>query len=561
VLGEKEFSDLYDALRPQVFAYAVSRCGRQLAEEVVSETFTVAWRRRSDVPRRAVLPWLLGVARNVIRELYREEVRHAALAEALRGWAAEAAVAGGDVGEEVAQRAALLWALTALSDDDKEVLTLVSWHGLSSREAASGGRVLGVGLLRPAAPREKAAGGGVERGEQNGPALGTEGGRVRHGDLMRALAKARPDALDPVPGARPADEQARQAAEANRQPAGKTRWAGEETRRAGEETRWAGVNQGGRKGRRMGWLTAAVATAAVIGTVTVPRVLMTAEAPVAIAPGVLERAAQAAAARTAVPKKYWLVVTRGIGKSETGPKNGRYRVETARKYESWTPRAPGEQSLDMIRELYTRPASPKAEAAWRQAGSPRLCGNGTDCDGKTYPYSSNRTRYEYLTRQWPLDLRGIGTDKLLGLPQEPAALKRRLQSYWTEYESWRKKGPKPPKGIVFPTQDKWLFWQYVGLLAEHPITGGTRAALLRLVQSAPGVRPLGQITDSTGQRGVGIEYDHAWYLFSEADGRLLSQQQIDTATGDSISIAVYDRAEWVDSMPQRPENCAKTCLR
>ncbi|GAA0950318.1 RNA polymerase sigma factor [Nonomuraea longicatena] len=137
MLDEREFSDLYDALRPQVFAYAVSRCGRQLAEEVVSETFTVAWRRRQDVPRRAVLPWLLGVARNVIRELYRDEVRHAALAEALHGWAAEAAVAGGDVGEEVAQRAALLWALTALGDDDKEVLTLVSWHGLSSREAAS----------------------------------------------------------------------------------------------------------------------------------------------------------------------------------------------------------------------------------------------------------------------------------------------------------------------------------------------------------------------------------------------------------------------------------------
>ncbi|WP_343954514.1 hypothetical protein [Nonomuraea longicatena] len=331
----------------------------------------------------------------------------------------------------------------------------------------------------------------------------------------------------------------------------------------------------------MGWLTAAVATAAVIGMVTVPRML-TAEAPSATVPGVVERAnpevpdrttpgvleraaqgaleAQASAARTAVSGKYWLVVTRSIGKHETGPKNGRFRVEMAAKYESWTPRAAGEQVLVMSRELYTRPLNVKAEAAWRRAGSPRLCARGTDC-GETPGYSANRTSYAYQTLRWPMDLRGVGADKLLALPQEPAALKKRLQSYWAEYESWRKKGPKPPEGIVFPTQDRWLFEQYVGLLTESPITGGTRAALLRLVQSAPGVRPLGQITDSAGQRGVGIEYRHTWYLFSEKDGRLLSRQQIDEATGDSTSITVHDRAEWTDSMPQRPDNCAKTCIR
>jgi RNA polymerase sigma-70 factor (ECF subfamily) len=53
------FNAIYDVHHDQVYAYAVSRAGRQLADEVVSETFLVAWRRLPVVPA-APLPWLLG---------------------------------------------------------------------------------------------------------------------------------------------------------------------------------------------------------------------------------------------------------------------------------------------------------------------------------------------------------------------------------------------------------------------------------------------------------------------------------------------------------------------
>ncbi|WP_308249998.1 RNA polymerase sigma factor [Sphaerisporangium fuscum] len=138
MLNDEEFAEMFDTYRPRVYAYAVSRCGRHLAEEVVSETFMVAWRRRGDLPARAALPWLLGVAHNVTRELYRGELRRAALDEALRIWADEA---GPDVADEVTERAAVLRALATLSDPDKEVLTLVAWHGLTSAQAA---KVVGV---------------------------------------------------------------------------------------------------------------------------------------------------------------------------------------------------------------------------------------------------------------------------------------------------------------------------------------------------------------------------------------------------------------------------------
>ena len=54
----ERFQALYAGHHAAVYAYAVSRVGRQLADEVVSEVFLVAWRRLADVPAPP-LPWLL----------------------------------------------------------------------------------------------------------------------------------------------------------------------------------------------------------------------------------------------------------------------------------------------------------------------------------------------------------------------------------------------------------------------------------------------------------------------------------------------------------------------
>ncbi|WP_236008230.1 RNA polymerase sigma factor [Actinomadura physcomitrii] len=128
------FTALYDAHHRRVHAYAVSRVGVQAAEEITSETFCVAWRRVRDLPDEP-LPWLLGIARNLLRESYRARDRQDALARELRTWAAGAPPAG-DVGEAVTERAGMLRALAALPDDDRELLALVAWHGLAPGEAA-----------------------------------------------------------------------------------------------------------------------------------------------------------------------------------------------------------------------------------------------------------------------------------------------------------------------------------------------------------------------------------------------------------------------------------------
>lgn len=125
----QRFTEMYDECRQRVWAYVVSRAGRQVADEVVSETFAIAWRRFDDVPQPA-LPWLIGVARNVLRDNIRAEARRESMHAELRAWAES------DHAEQVAERLAVIRALARLSDEDREILILVAWQGMSPRNAA-----------------------------------------------------------------------------------------------------------------------------------------------------------------------------------------------------------------------------------------------------------------------------------------------------------------------------------------------------------------------------------------------------------------------------------------
>ncbi|MEU9789051.1 RNA polymerase sigma factor [Streptomyces sparsogenes] len=135
----QRFRDLYEECHPRVLAYATSLVGRQVGEDIASETFTVAWRRMRDIPAQP-LPWLLGVARNLTRELRRRDGRQYALAVAEAQRVITSGAQVDDVAAGVTERAAALQALAGLSEADREVLTLVAWHGLGPRQAA---RVLG----------------------------------------------------------------------------------------------------------------------------------------------------------------------------------------------------------------------------------------------------------------------------------------------------------------------------------------------------------------------------------------------------------------------------------
>lgn len=126
---------------PRVMAYALRHVDSDTAQDVVSETFLVAWRRLASVPDDP-LPWLLVVARNTISNLRRSGQRQARVAVELERFrqVAEPAVAADVL---VTERTTVLAQLAALTATEREALLLIAWDGLTPKQAA---RVAGCSL-------------------------------------------------------------------------------------------------------------------------------------------------------------------------------------------------------------------------------------------------------------------------------------------------------------------------------------------------------------------------------------------------------------------------------
>jgi len=137
---QARFRRLFDLAERDILAYSLRRVGRaEDAADVVAETFLVAWRRLDEVPDGdAARLWLYGVARRQLANQRRGDLRRSALAERLRDVLATAAMETDPPGDRAA---AVNAAIERLSEDDRELLTLSSWEGLSPGELAV---VLGV---------------------------------------------------------------------------------------------------------------------------------------------------------------------------------------------------------------------------------------------------------------------------------------------------------------------------------------------------------------------------------------------------------------------------------
>lgn len=135
------FGRLFDEHAAALHRYLARRVGTTIADDLVSDTFLTALHRRHsyDPARAGVRARLYGIASNLLRRHVRDEVR------ALNATARLAGTHGRADGHETrvtdrldAQRtvARLAGALATLSPDDREVLLLTSWAGLSAVEIA-----------------------------------------------------------------------------------------------------------------------------------------------------------------------------------------------------------------------------------------------------------------------------------------------------------------------------------------------------------------------------------------------------------------------------------------
>lgn len=133
------FATVFDDHFDRIHRYVNRRAGTSLADDLAAQTFVEAlatWPRFDQT--RPVVPWLYGIATNLLRHHYREEERR------LRAFARAAQDDSAAFDEESivdrvdakANDGALALALSQLAPADRDTLLLYAWAELSYEEVA-----------------------------------------------------------------------------------------------------------------------------------------------------------------------------------------------------------------------------------------------------------------------------------------------------------------------------------------------------------------------------------------------------------------------------------------
>jgi RNA polymerase sigma-70 factor (ECF subfamily) len=131
------FTRIYEEHQPAVLAYFLRRANAPDAHDGTADVFGVAWRRIDDIPRGDdELPWLFGVARNVLSHQRRSAGRFRRLAGHI---GSQPVWVSPDPATEIVQNlesARVLDAAATLKASDQEILRLAAWEGLRHAEIA-----------------------------------------------------------------------------------------------------------------------------------------------------------------------------------------------------------------------------------------------------------------------------------------------------------------------------------------------------------------------------------------------------------------------------------------
>ena len=134
--SEDRFRALFAEQSRALLTYALRRVPDPAdAADVVAEVFLVAWRRLDDVPPGAEARlWLFGVARRVVGNQRRGELRRSKLAGRLRQELS--GLVTPDLSSDRATAQVVRTAMARLDGDDRELLWLTGWEGLTPGEIA-----------------------------------------------------------------------------------------------------------------------------------------------------------------------------------------------------------------------------------------------------------------------------------------------------------------------------------------------------------------------------------------------------------------------------------------
>lgn len=136
----------FDRHAASIGRYASRRVGPGLARDIVSDTFRVACERfdEFDATRGGERPWLFGIATNLIRRHWRTEERRLRIqAHAVRieGQPVDPLLRVDDRLDASARYDRVVDAVATLDPQDRDLLVLIAWEEMTSREAAE---VIGI---------------------------------------------------------------------------------------------------------------------------------------------------------------------------------------------------------------------------------------------------------------------------------------------------------------------------------------------------------------------------------------------------------------------------------
>lgn len=137
--GDTEaFGLLFERHNRAIYNYCFRRVADwSEAEDLLSIVFLVAWQRRDSAPSDRYLPWLYGIATNVLRNRRRSEWRFRAALRRVAETEREPAERDTELRLEEARRMReLLEVVARLPRQQQEVFVLCTWMDLSYEEAA-----------------------------------------------------------------------------------------------------------------------------------------------------------------------------------------------------------------------------------------------------------------------------------------------------------------------------------------------------------------------------------------------------------------------------------------
>lgn len=154
------FAEVFHRHFAFIHRYIARRTGQDRADDIASQTFTVAFshrgRYRDDLG--TARPWLLGIATNLVRADHRAELRQADTATRVirEGGISLAESALGISSADSAEDIRLTLALEQLHPDQREALLLHVWGELSYAEIAAS-LAIPIGTVRSRISRACAA--------------------------------------------------------------------------------------------------------------------------------------------------------------------------------------------------------------------------------------------------------------------------------------------------------------------------------------------------------------------------------------------------------------------